>query len=88
MSPKCFFMHYVESEEENIRIADMAIRRLEMLGKEAPGSLFWIHMSRCCLLQIKETGFFAKEWDLAGKGNEASPQALYSQDLFNDTIPL
>lgn len=87
MNPNCFSMHYVESEEENIHIADMAIRRPEMLWKDASGSLFWIHMSQCCLLQIKERGF-AKEWDLAGKRNEVSSRAIYSQDLFSDTILL
>lgn len=45
------------------------------------------YVSQCCLLQIKERGF-AKEWDLAGKRNEVSPWAIYSQDLFSDTIPL
>lgn len=44
MNPNYFSMHYVENEEENIHIADMAIRRPEMLRKDAPGSLFWIHM--------------------------------------------
>jgi len=75
MSTNCFFMHYIESEEVNIHIADMAIKRLEIFGKGGFGIWHLLDPHIPILSFLKEICFFAGVVDLPGIWEEASPLA-------------
>lgn len=77
MGPNWVFMHNVESEEQNIYVADMAIRRREILGKLDLGiqHFFGSTHPSAVFLPIRGTWFFAEICDLAGIWDGSSPVA-------------